>query len=157
MPLKESTFDTFIVNIHNVFDALPDYRKFSPNLQYSIKDAALGAFFMFFNQSPSFLSHQRAMQQAKGCNNAESLFGITKVMSDNQNRNNLDHLQPDLFYPIFSNAVNNLEDAGYLDDYRFFNDCLLIPLDGTEFFHSSKIHCKNCSVSISNGKVSYFS
>ncbi len=34
MPLKESTFDTFIANIHNVFDALPDYRKFSPNLQY---------------------------------------------------------------------------------------------------------------------------
>jgi hypothetical protein len=155
MPLKESTFDTFIANIHNVFDALPDYRKFSPNLQYSIKDAALGAFSMFFNQSPSFLSHQRAMQQAKGCNNAESLFGITKVMSDNQNRNNLDHLQPDLFYPIFSNTINDLEDAGYLDDYRFFNDCLLIPLDGTDFFCSSKIHCKNCSVSISNGKVSY--
>ncbi len=35
------TFDTFIANIHNVFDALPNYRKFSPNLQYSIKDAAL--------------------------------------------------------------------------------------------------------------------
>jgi hypothetical protein len=92
------TFDTFVAKIHSVFDKLPDYRKFSPNLTYSMKDAALGAFSMFFNQSPSFLSHQRAMQQSHGYNNAQSLFGITEIMSDNQTRNLLDPLTPDFFY-----------------------------------------------------------
>ncbi len=81
------TFDMFVAKIHSIFDNLPDYRKFSPNLKYSIKNAALCAFAMFFNQSPSFLSHQRAMQQAHGHNNAQILFGITKIMSDNQTRN----------------------------------------------------------------------
>ena len=56
---NELTFDTFVTNIHNIFDELPDYRKSSPNLKYSMRDAALGAFSMFFTQSPSFLSHQR--------------------------------------------------------------------------------------------------
>ena len=101
MPLKELTFDTFIAEIHNVCDELPDYRKPSPNLTYSIKESVLGAFSMFFNQSPSFLSHQRAMQQAKGCNNAQSLFGITQIMSDNQTRNNVDPIAPNYFYPVF--------------------------------------------------------
>jgi hypothetical protein len=111
---------------------------------------------MFFNQSPSFLSHQRAMQQAHGHNNAQSLFGITQIMSDNQTRNLLDTLTSDNFYPIFSETFDRLESAGYLDRYRVLDDYLLVPIDGTEFFRSSKIHCENCSVTRnSNGTVSY--
>ena len=153
---NELTFDTFVTQIHNIFDELPDYRKFSPNLTYSMKDAALGAFSMFFNQSPSFLSHQRAMQQAHGHNNAQSLFGITQIMSDNQTRNLLAPLTPDNFYPIFSETFDQLESAGHLDRYRVPEDYLSVPIDGTEFFRSSKIHCENCSVTRNtNGTVSY--
>ncbi len=153
---NELTFDTFVTQVHNIFDELPDYRKFSPNLTYSMNDAALGAFSMFFNQSPSFLSHQRAMQQAHGRNNAQSLFGITQIMSDNQTRNLLDPLTPDNFYPIFSETFDQLESAGHLDSYRVLEDYLLVPIDGTEFFRSSKIHCENCSVTRNtNGTVSY--
>lgn len=153
---NELTFDTFVTQIHNIFDELPDHRKFSPNLTYSMKDAALGAFSMFFNQSPSFLSHQRAMQQAHGHNNAQSLFGITEIMSDNQTRNILDPITPDSFYPIFQETLDHLENAGYLEDYRVVDDYLLVPIDGTEFFRSSKIHCENCSITRnSNGTVSY--
>lgn len=153
---NELTFDTFVTQVHNIFDELPDYRKFSPNLTYSMNDAALGAFSMFFNQSPSFLSHQRAMQQAHGRNNAQSLFGITQIMSDNQTRNLLDPLTPDNFYPIFSETFDRLESAGHLDSYRVLEDYLLVPIDGTEFFRSSKIHCENCSVTRNtNGTVSY--
>ena len=156
MPLKKLTFDTFVSGIHKVCDKLPDYRKPSPNLKYSIKDSVLGAFSMFFNQSPSFLSHQRAMQQAKGRNNAHSLFGVTHIISDNQTRNNVDPISPEYFYPVFSDTFIQLNDSGHLDTYRFFEDCLLVPIDGTEFFRSSKISCKNCSVSnLSNGKTSY--
>ena len=71
---EKLSFDWFIAKIHEVFDRLPDYRRFSPNLRYSIKDAALGAFAIFFSQSPSFLAYQRAMQQAQRRSNAQSLF-----------------------------------------------------------------------------------
>jgi hypothetical protein len=53
---EKLSFDGFIAKIHEVFDRLPDYGRFSPNLRYSIKDAALGAFALFFSQSPSFLA-----------------------------------------------------------------------------------------------------
>ncbi len=79
-------------------------------------------------------------------NNAQSLFGITRIMSDNQTRNNVDPISPNYFYPVFSRAFNLLSDFGHLDSYKFFDDCLLVPIDGTEFFRSSKICCENCSV-----------
>ena len=46
-------------------DSLPDHRKQGPNTRYSIQDAALSAFGIFFTQSPSFLEYQRHLQQTK--------------------------------------------------------------------------------------------
>ena len=44
---------------------LPDQRT-RPNRIYEMADAALGAFAVFFMQSPSFLAHQRDMQRTPG-------------------------------------------------------------------------------------------
>ncbi|CCK79697.1 conserved uncharacterized protein [Desulfobacula toluolica Tol2] len=151
-----SNFDWFIDKLHNTFDRLPDYRSFSPALTYEVKNAVLGAFSMFFSQSASFLSYQNSMKQAKGKSNAESLFKIEKIPSDNQIRNILDGVSPDNFYSVFSDCYSKIEESGHLGGYRFFQDCLLVAIDGTEYFRSSKIHCKNCTVTHhKNGKVSY--
>ena len=149
-------FDWFVGNIHQVFKELPDFRLPSPALKYTIKDAALGAFSMFFSQSPSFLSYQQAMLQSQGKNNAQSLFGIDQIPTDNQIRNLLDPIAPNALYSVFSTAFEELEKYDHLEAYRFFEDCFLLPIDGTEYFRSSKIHCKNCSEAHhKNGKVSY--
>jgi hypothetical protein len=120
--VERLSFDWFVSKIHQVFDALPDPRKFSPNLRYSMKEAALGAFAMFFSQSPSFLAYQQAMQQAQRRNNAQSLFGIQEIPSDNQIRNLLDPTGPGLFYPVFSSTLEHLEKAGYLKGIGFLKD-----------------------------------
>ena len=73
---------------------LPD-RRTRPNTKYEMADAALGAFAVFFMQSPSFLAHQRDMQRRKGQNNAASLFGLDEVPSDPQIRNLLDPVAPE--------------------------------------------------------------
>ena len=155
--LERLHFDWFVGKIDQVFEKLPDFRLPSPALKYSIKDGALGAFSMFFSQSPSFLSYQRAMKQAQGKSNAQSLFGIDEIPTDNQIRNLLDPIAPSYLYPIFSVAFEELEKQGHLEAYRFFQGHLLLPIDGTEYFRSSKIHCKNCSETHhKNGKVSYY-
>ena len=46
---------------------------------YTMADAALGAFSVFFTQNRSFLEFQRMLQAAKGCNNAMRLFGLTPI------------------------------------------------------------------------------
>mgnify|MGYP005645352147 CR=1 FL=1 len=47
-----SNFDWFVDNIGSTFEKLPDSRLPSPALKYEVKDAALGAFSLFFSQSP---------------------------------------------------------------------------------------------------------
>lgn len=150
------SFDQFVCDIQQVFADLPDYRHFSPNQRYSMRDAALGAFSMFFSQSPSFLAYQQEMEQAQGRSNAGSLFGIEKIPSDNQIRNLLDPVAPELLYPIFENTFSRLQEAKGLEKYRFYEDHLLVAIDGTQYFNSSKIHCQNCTKTHhSSGKVSY--
>ena len=56
-------------------------------LRYTIKDAALGPFGIFHTQSPSFLDDQHHLQQAKGRNNACTLFGVEQIPCHNQGRN----------------------------------------------------------------------
>jgi hypothetical protein len=43
------------------------------NCHYTIEDTALGAFSVFFTQSPSFLAYQKSMQETKGQNNAHEV------------------------------------------------------------------------------------
>jgi hypothetical protein len=47
-------FDDLQAIFHHSIAHLPDHRQPSPNTRYTIQDAALGAFGIFFTQSPSF-------------------------------------------------------------------------------------------------------
>jgi hypothetical protein len=138
-----------------VVERFPDERT-GDNTVYSMADAALGAFSVFFTQSPSFLDFQRTLQLAKGCNNALSLFGIRQIPSDNQIRNLLDPVPPAALLPVFAAVVEQLHYDGHLEAYRAINGDLLVAMDGTQYFASAKIHCAQCSVTEhSNGHTTY--
>jgi hypothetical protein len=137
-----------------VLNQLPDTR--TGDIKYSMADAALGAFSVFFTQSPSFLDFQRSMQVAKGRNNALTLFGLTQIPSDNQIRNLLDPVPPSTVLPVFSTVIDAMHRGGHLQTYRTINDDLLVALDGTRFFSSSNIHCSKCKLTKhSNGDTTY--
>ena len=86
-------YEHLVTTLHHQLGQLPDHRA-GQNTRYRIKDAALAAFSVFFTQSPSFLAYQRTMRQNKGRSNAESLFQIEKIPSDNQIRSLLDPITP---------------------------------------------------------------
>ena len=83
-----------IAGLRRTFEGLPDTRRPGGNSRYVMADAALSAFSVFFMQSPSFLAWQRSMQESQGRNNAQSLFGVHPIPSDNQIRNLLDTVSP---------------------------------------------------------------
>lgn len=141
---------------HQRLDGLPDHRK-GENKQYSLKDAALGGFSVFFTQSPSFLAHQHAMKQAKGRSNAETLFRMEQIPCDNQIRSLLDPIAPSALYPVFREIRSALEQSGQLDQFRVLDEQLLVTLDGTNYFSSTVIHCPNCSQrTTASGETVYF-
>ena len=89
-------FDKLVGGLKLQFLLFPDTRQ-GFNARYSMLDAGLGAFSVFFMQSPLFLSHQKQLQETKGKNNAASLFQIEQIMSDNQIRNLLDPVSPFIY------------------------------------------------------------
>ena len=66
-------FSRLVEFFRSVVERFPDKR--TGDITYTMADAALGAFSVFFTQSPSFLDFQRTLQVAKGCNNALNLLG----------------------------------------------------------------------------------
>jgi hypothetical protein len=151
------TMPRLLKQMEQVFDQLPDVRQGGPNTQYEVADAALGAFAVFFTQEPSFLAHQRAMQLTKGQSNAERLFALPALPSDNQIRNLLDPVSPRHLWPIYRHVFQALDQAGVLGRYRSHAHQLLVVMDGTQYFTSKKLHCPNCSQRLlSNGHIQYF-
>lgn len=150
------SFDSIVSSLRSTMADFPDKRTGS-NCRYSIKDAALGAFSVFFTQSPSFLAFQESMQKNKGVSNAQTLFDMVQIPCDNHIRDLLDNVEPSYAYPSFHYIFNGIKDSGHLDAFRSYNNHLLCALDGTHFFSSKKIHCQNCSTKEhKNGDTTYY-
>lgn len=148
------TLEGMVEQLRNAISSFPDTRK--SNRSYAMEDAVLGAFSVFFTQCPSFLAHQRAMQQQRGKNNAASLFGIKRIPTDPQIRNILDPIGEEYLFPVFDTYLWTLRKQGFLDQFRVSTGDLLIALDGTWTVSSDKIHCRKCLTVTHKGKTTYY-
>lgn len=112
---KASPFSDFLHALRTA--TLPDIRK-GKNKHSTVRDAALGAFAVFFTQSPSCLVYQRAMSVHQGTSNAHTLFGLLQIPCDTQIRTLLDPAPPDLRGPVFEHGFNPLVQTQHLAAFR---------------------------------------
>jgi hypothetical protein len=149
------TFDILVGELRKVVSHFPDKRT-GKNTRYSMENIVLSAFSLFFTQNPSFLQFQRDMKKAKGWSNAQTLFGVGTIPSDNHIRDILDEASPEHVYPVFTYIFDTLNKHEYLDCYRRINGDLLIAFDGTEYHNSQHIYCENCNITRHrNGTITY--
>ena len=127
------TLDDITKQIRSTFAQFTDPRQ-GKNTSYTMVDAGLSAFAVFFMQSPSFLEYQRSLEQAQGKNNAQPLFGVHDIPSDNQLRHRLDSTEPGQVKPLFAYLFNALDQAGVVETYRSVNQTLLLTLWNGVFF-----------------------
>lgn len=149
------TFSDVIKQLRTTFETFPD-RRTGKNTIYTMTDAGLSAFSVFFMQSPSFLDFQRTMQETQGKNNAQTLFDVFQIPTDNHIRSLLDPVESATVYPMFDFIFDGFQRAGVVDSFRTTDRRLLLALDGTQYFSSQKLHGSCCSCKThSNGKVTY--
>jgi hypothetical protein len=142
--------------LSEVISQLKDPRRESNAIKYSLHDAVLGAFSVFFMQCDSFLEHQRQMSSRCGQNNAETLFGLVQVPSAPQIRNILDEIAAVELFVVFKWVYQALQAQGYLEAYKCLGSDLLVTLDGTQYHSSDQIHCACCSSRThKDGSVTY--
>ncbi len=150
------SFERLLAALKEAIDEIRDPRQASHGTLYGLEDIILSAFSVFFMQCESFLEHQRQVHSRFGQDNAQSLFGITKIPSDPQLRNVLDQVSETAFIDLFNWVYKSLHQNGFLKSYEVLDHELLVTLDGTQYFSSHQIHCAECSHKThSNGSVSY--
>ena len=151
------SFGVLLGYVHQAISQIEDPRQASNGTRYSLKDAILAAFSVFFMQSESFLEHQRQMQSRCGQDNAQTLFGLGQIPTTPQIRNILDQLGATLLAGVFERVYRALGQQGYLQPYQCLGGHLFVTLDGTQYFSSQKIHCQQCSTRThKNGRVTSF-
>lgn len=147
-------FKELLASIRQALECLPEHRR-GKNTSYSLTEAGLSAFAVFYLQSPSFLAHQRDMQRQRGRNNAQSLFGAAQIPSDSQLLNLLNPVDPAGLRSPFWEFYAQLKATGHLDAYIGVEGTYLLSFDGSQYFGSEKVQCPNCRVTLREGQPHY--
>lgn len=149
------SFGVLIAYLNRAIGQMSDPRQASNATKYSLKDAVLAAFSVFFMQSESFLDYQRHQQSHHGNSNAQTLFGMMAVPTVPQIRNILDGIAAAALSGVFQCVYQALQREGYLKSFEVLGG-LLIALDGTQYFDSHKVSCEQCSRRLhKNGSFTY--
>lgn len=148
-------FRQFMNRLGRYVRQFPDVRKGGNHQLYTVADACLSAFGVFFTQSPSFLAYQREMHVRQGRDNAQSLFGVRDIPSDNEIRNLLDAVKPSYVGELFWETFAALQTQGLLTNHHGFAGQWLCALDGVQYFSSDTIHCDQCTHQQKGDKTHY--
>ena len=114
---KTLTFESMVGKLRLIMQGFPDKRTGS-NIGYRMEDVGMGAFAVFFTQSPSFLQFQRDMDKQLGNSNAQSLLQMGEIPCDNHIRDLLDEVPPTEVLPMFGYLFEGLKASGHLAAYR---------------------------------------
>jgi hypothetical protein len=146
-------FDLLMEFLDTQFQLFPDER--ASNSKYPLASVVKSAFAMFSLKSPSLLDFKQQTRSEQ--NNLCSIYRIEgEIPCDNQMRVILDNLESSEIRPIFASVFQLLNKAGVIKEYRFWDQKVIISIDGVEHFSSTKVHCPSCtSKTLRNGEISY--
>lgn len=122
------------------FDELPDERRC--NSSYRLSDVLRSGFAIFSLKCPSLFSFRKKSKAEQS--NLGSVYGIRKIPSDNGLRKILDQVNPEQLRGCFRRLLAWVADQKHLDHFRYWQDHLLLSIDGVEHFCSKQIHCPHC-------------
>ena len=145
-PLKSLTFEAFRDVLAQTFNEIPDKRD-RRRLSWELPAVLMSAFALFFFQHPSLLEYQRRMKKQRGRSNLERIFQVEEIPSDTQMREILDGVPPEPLRRVLPQTFEQMRRVGWTR--RFVTEVngekyYTIAVDGSEYFHSTKIACAGC-------------
>jgi hypothetical protein len=149
-PLKSLTLEAIGDLLATTFGDVDDPRA-TDQLSYPLHDTLMSGFTMMFFQHPSLLQFQRAMEQKRRRCNLQTIFGVHEIPSDTQMREILDGVEPEALRGVFPQLWEKVRRAGWgsrftttLPSGPHQGTYYTVALDGSEYFHSTKVQCPHC-------------
>ncbi|MCI0550839.1 MAG: hypothetical protein L0287_07785 [Anaerolineae bacterium] len=145
-PLKSLSFEAVRDLLAGTFKRIPD-RRDPKRVSWELEAVLMSAFAMFFFQHPSLLSYQRRLKQKTGQSNLERVFAIEDVPSDTQMREIIDGVPTEPVRRVLPELFERMRRTGWtvrlvtsVNGENYYT----MALDGSEYFHSTKIECPGC-------------
>jgi hypothetical protein len=142
--------DSMIELLSRRFERIPDQRG-SQQIKYQQHDTLMSGFAMMFFQHGSLLQFQRQMKRKKQRCNLETIFGVRQVPSDRQMREILDGVEVERVRRLLPVLFERVRRAGWAEQFKTTiptgadaGDYYTLVLDGSDYFHSTEIHCPGC-------------
>ena len=114
------------------------------NVQISSHDIVMSALACMFYQDASLLQFQRRLASKRHRSNLHSQFGLSRIPKESQMKVVLDQIPSQQFEILFKQLFHRLQRAKYLKAFESPLGGYLCALDGTQYYWSSKVRCKNC-------------
>ncbi len=113
---------------------ISDHRR--TNAKYPLTDFLSSALAMFSLKSPSLLDFdERTKVESE---NLKSIYRISAIPSDTQMRVALDPVDLQPLRKIFVSLFGRLQRVGVVREYHFWQDYVLVAVDGVEHFRRNK-------------------
>lgn len=146
------TPDLLIAGLRTKFEQIKDHR--ASNSSFSLSDILLSGFAMFSLKYASLLQFETQTEVER--HNLHHLYGVKKLCSDSQLRKVLDEVDPASLKKLYKEHFEHLQSLGLLNAYRYYQDHLIVAIDGVSHFQSKQVHCPSCLVKThKDGSVSY--
>lgn len=161
-PLKSLSLESIVGKLSATFSSIADSRD-TKRVDYSLHDTIMSGFACMFFQHPSLLEFQRSMQTRRGISNLHTIFGVKQVPSDTTMREVLDPTSPEPLRALLPELFEGVRRAGWAKDFRVNiptgsdkGNYYYVPMDATEYFHSTRIECSSClKRTYDNGQTHY--
>src|SRR3990167_3220162 len=133
-----------LTRIRNQYARITDNRA---NNQFTLVDCLMSGIAMFGLKYPSLLQFDEDARSDEEIRyNLKHLYQVALAPSDTQFRKRLDTVEPTKLQRGIDRVISQLQRGKVLESYRFMGEYLLIPIDGSGYFSSHKIHCEQCCV-----------
>lgn len=124
---------------------------------YTIEDCLSGGLAIFGLKYPSLLQVIQDLNDPIESHNLKQLYQIKDIPSDTHFRVIADDIEYSRLNYVYDVLISKLQRGRCLFDYRYLDNYYLVSIDGTGYFSSDTIHCKNCCIKTSSkGKVTYY-
>jgi hypothetical protein len=112
---------------------------------FLLKDCLMSGLAIFSLKYPSLLKFEKERSENEPLiANLKRLYNVDKAPCDTELRERLDVVNPKVVRKAFNILISKTQRDKVLEDFKFMSEYYLLSIDGTAYFYSKDVYCKNC-------------
>lgn len=133
--------------IHDSFKKIePPRQLVARSNPITLADCLMSGIAVFGLKFPSLLKFDERRDENRIKHNLRTLYHVKQAPSDTYMRERCDEVDPREVRKVYKKLFSCMQRGKALEEFEYLDGHYLLPGDGTGFFTSNSVHCKNCCV-----------